>query len=65
MVKENISDENLENVSGGSVVPYTVVSGDTLAGIAVKYNVSVEQLKRWNSLASDTIIPGQVLFIKY
>ncbi|MDL4842679.1 C40 family peptidase [Aquibacillus rhizosphaerae] len=43
--------------------PYTVVSGDTLSGIAKRYNISVEQLKSSNGLISDTIFVGQQLSI--
>jgi len=36
--------------SGGRVALYTVVSGDTLSGIAARHRVSVAQLRRLNSL---------------
>ena len=40
---------------------YTIKSGDTLSGIAVKYSTTVSKLKSWNSLKSDLIFPGQVI----
>ncbi|MBS4190140.1 LysM peptidoglycan-binding domain-containing protein [Bacillus sp. FJAT-49705] len=40
---------------------YKVKNGDTLWGIAKKNNVSVQQIKSWNNLKSDTIKPNQVL----
>jgi peptidoglycan DL-endopeptidase LytE len=40
---------------------YTVQSGDTLSHIAVRYDVSVSQIKSWNDLKSDTIYVGQKL----
>jgi peptidoglycan DL-endopeptidase LytE len=40
---------------------YTVQSGDTLSYIAVRYDVSVSQIKSWNGLKSDTIYVGQKL----
>lgn len=40
---------------------YKVVAGDTLWGIANKYNLAVAQLKTWNALAGNTIRPGQIL----
>ncbi|PSL40334.1 peptidoglycan endopeptidase LytE [Planomicrobium soli] len=43
---------------------YKVVSGDTLAGIAKKKNVSVTQLMNWNNLSSSLIRVGQVLKIE-
>jgi LysM repeat protein len=43
---------------------YIVVAGDTLSEIAVKYNTTVEEVKRLNGLTSDTIHPGDVLRVK-
>lgn len=43
---------------------YTVKSGDTLSRIAVKYHTTVANLKKWNSLRSDMIRPGQKLKVK-
>ncbi|WP_163192542.1 LysM peptidoglycan-binding domain-containing protein [Clostridium thermarum] len=40
---------------------YTVVSGDTLWGISRKYNVTVDNLKKWNNLTSDILSIGQKL----
>ncbi len=40
---------------------HTVVKGETLYGISRKYNASVEQIKTWNNLSSNTIRRGQVL----
>ncbi len=42
---------------------YTIVSGDTLSKIALKYHVTVSNLKAWNNLKSDTIYVGQKLNI--
>jgi LysM repeat protein len=42
---------------------HTVVSGETLWGIATKYKITVAELKSANGLASDTIAVGQVLKI--
>lgn len=46
-----------------SAVTYTVVSGDTLFAIALKYDKSVEELRRLNALQSDLLSIGQVLII--
>lgn len=42
---------------------YTVIKGDTLYGIANKFNVSVDNLKDFNNLKSNTLSIGQVLKI--
>ena len=42
---------------------YTVVAGDTLGAIAIRYGVSVSRLKQANGLRSDVIRIGQTLQI--
>jgi len=42
---------------------YMVKAGDWLSTIAKTYGVTVEQLKRYNSLKSDTIYAGQKLIV--
>jgi LysM repeat protein len=39
---------------------HIVHDGDTLMGIALKYNVNVNNLKRLNNLHSTVLSPGQV-----
>lgn len=43
---------------------YTVKSGDSLWKIANSYSVSIEQIKKLNSLTSDLIHSGQSLLVK-
>ncbi|WP_055434606.1 glucosaminidase domain-containing protein [Lacinutrix algicola] len=43
---------------------HTVVAGDTLFGLSRKYNISVAELKALNSLDTNDLFVGQVLFIK-
>lgn len=40
---------------------YVVKKGDSLFGIASKFDISVSDLRKWNNLNSDTIYVGQLL----
>jgi membrane-bound lytic murein transglycosylase D len=42
---------------------HIVKEGENLTLIADKYNVSVAELKEWNDLKSDVIVPGQELIV--
>lgn len=42
---------------------HVVASGETLSQLAVRYGVSIEELRRWNELADDTIHAGQELTV--
>lgn len=42
----------------------TVKKGDSLSSLAKKYNTSVAELKKLNSLKSDTVYPGQQLKLR-
>ncbi len=43
---------------------YRVKSGDSLWSIARKFNVSPQDIKRWNKLTSNLIHPGRELLVK-
>ena len=43
---------------------YVVRKGDTLFGIARKYKVSADEVRRWNKLAGTGVSPGQKLMIE-
>jgi LysM repeat protein len=61
-----LKDDNLENITGGTIIPYLIEAGDTLAAIAKKFNCTVEELQRWNKIENiDKIDVGQKLVIKY
>lgn len=61
-----LNDEVLENVSGGTMVPYVVRPGDTVETIAKKFRCSVEQICRWNNIRNpQDITIGQKLNIYF
>jgi LysM repeat protein len=47
----------------GDLTVHTVVRGETMRTIAQKYNVSVEQILKWNLLKTIAVRPGQELYI--
>ena len=59
-------DDQLDQVTGGTKLPYAVQPGDTLKKIAEKYHCSVEDLCRWNNIKDpNTILVNQTLFVKF
>ena len=66
MNKIALEDEALDQVSGGSYIPYAVNAGDTIYSIAEANHCTVEQLMAWNGIKNPNLIaPGQVLKIKF
>ena len=64
--KKAMNDDQMDQVTGGSILPYRVQPGDSLASIAKRYNVTVEQLMKWNDIKDPNILTvGQQLKIKY
>jgi len=64
--KVAMSDEEMDAVSGGTILPYRVKPGDSLAEIAKKYHVTVDQLVRWNNIQDPSmLVVGQQLKIKF
>ncbi|KQS19189.1 hypothetical protein ASF99_04700 [Exiguobacterium sp. Leaf187] len=48
----------------GKSSTHRIVAGDTLIGIAKKFDVSVDELQKWNKLNGTTIIKGKELIVK-
>ena len=64
--KVAMNDEQMDAVSGGSILPYRVQAGDSLSSIAKKYNVTVDQLMKWNNIQDAGMLTvGQQLKIKF
>ena len=77
--KKNLSDVEAVPVSGGSVlwergargsftivgdhIVYTAAAGDSLSAVAVRYGVTVGQLRSWNPSADDALPSGARLVI--
>lgn len=66
MNKVAMNDDDLDAVSGGTILRYQVQPGDTLEKIAALYHVSTDQLMRWNNIQDpnklDANKPIQVKF---
>ncbi|NND62099.1 MAG: LysM peptidoglycan-binding domain-containing protein [Flavobacteriaceae bacterium] len=53
----------LANLDETKIKTYTVIKGDTLYSIARRFNMTVETLKEYNGLQSNSISIGQVLYL--
>ena len=61
-----LSDDVLQDVSGGTQIPYIVAPGDTIEEIAKRFHCTVEQICRWNDLRNpQQIRVGQKLIIHF
>ncbi|MBQ9686363.1 MAG: LysM peptidoglycan-binding domain-containing protein [Oscillospiraceae bacterium] len=61
-----MDDEQMDAVTGGTILPYRVKPGDSLAEIAKKYHVTPDQLMRWNNIQDPSMLTvGQQLKIKF
>jgi membrane-bound lytic murein transglycosylase D len=63
----NTGEELVVPVSSAIAIPhplhYITRPGDTLVTVADRFNVSVENLRRWNQLSSSTIKPNRSLYV--
>jgi LysM repeat protein len=62
--EDNVSNPKLQtgNVTESST-KHTVEKGEWLTKIAQKYEVSVADLKKWNDLKEEKVVPGQELIV--
>ena len=61
-----LNDDELENVIGGSQIPYLVQTGDTLGELAKKFHCSVEDICKWNKITDPNKIElNQKLIFKF
>ena len=61
-----INDEELNEVRGGTKIPYIVQTGDTLGELAKKFHCTVEEVCKWNDIKDpNKIDAGQLLIFKF
>ena len=61
-----LNDEVLEEVSGGTMIPYIVRPRDTIESIAERFHCTVEQICRWNNVRNPQEIKvNQKLMIRF
>ncbi|MBC2202251.1 1,4-beta-N-acetylmuramoylhydrolase [Listeria welshimeri] len=60
----NTSKPNTSKPSNSSTKTYTVKKGDSLWSISRQYKTTVDNIKSWNKLTSNTIYIGQKITIK-
>jgi membrane-bound lytic murein transglycosylase D len=49
--------------SRGRLTLYKVEHGDTLVTVADRFNITVQQLRRWNHLSAAHLVPGRRLYV--
>ena len=57
VVEQQVKSETSDRIT------HTVKKGESLGSIAKKYHVSVSNIKKWNNMKKDTIVPGKKLII--
>lgn len=62
VASKSITSQNKNTIKEKKII-YTIKSGDTLYGIARKFNIAVADIKRWNKALSAQLIPGKKLTI--
>ena len=66
MTMNKMADDELNAVSGGTILRYQVQPSDTLDKIAAMYHVSTEQLMKWNHLQDpNKLDAGKPIEVKF
>ena len=64
--KTIMNEDQLDEITGGTILPYRVKVGDNLADVAKKYNVTEDQLMKWNNIEEGGVLTvGQLLKVKF
>jgi membrane-bound lytic murein transglycosylase D len=48
---------------GDNPLRYTTRRGDTLVTVADRFNVTVDELRRWNNLKTGALLPGHAMYV--
>jgi membrane-bound lytic murein transglycosylase D len=48
---------------GDNPLRYTTRRGDTLVTVADRFNVTVDELRRWNNLKTGALVPGHAMYV--
>lgn len=62
-LKHKVVEQEVKSETKGSRITHVVKKGESLGSIAKKYHVSVANIKKWNKIKNNTIVPGQRLAI--
>ena len=63
---DNLTEQELNNVTGGTKIPYLIKQGDTLDALATKFHCTVDDICKWNGIKDPNIIfVGQRLIFKF
>jgi len=61
-----INDKELNEINGGTKIPYVVQKGDTLSDLAKKFKCTIEDICKWNKIEDpNNILVNQVLRIYF
>lgn len=58
-----IYGKNVSSNSNSDVVVHKIGKGDTIGGIALKYQVSANEIRAWNNISGNIIVAGETLKI--
>ena len=62
-LRHKVVEQQVKSETGGNRITHTVKKGESLGSIAKKYHVTTANIKKWNNLKKDTIVPGKKLVI--
>jgi len=63
---KSLTDQDLSQVTGGTIIPYIVKKGDTVSALAKKFRCSEQDICDWNEIKDPNLIyVGQKLVIMF